>query len=303
MKYCLIWECSNSSYGSEQFRNHVVPFWFENYFKRENYLIIDNKPVVYIYDNSRQLWDSMAVEEMRAMYEDCRAYAKTQGFDGMIFMMQDPYWCEDKFKEPEERGYDGCFYYCGTVDRSRRNTSAEAAESQSAFIEKNVKEHPYQFNATVGCFWDPETRIYTLPYGGGTPSPTAWTYAKSMPYYMNFKDYRRVLRKAKEAADKAPADSMAHRVIMLDNWNEWDEGHWILPSYRFGFKYLQAIREELTERNNLPDYRLPDTLGFGPYDEVWGGKNLDLSAHNDQKIDDSEFLIYRKDGETVDFGK
>ena len=88
---------------------------------------------------------------------------------------------------------------------------------------------------------------------------------------------------------------------MIDNWNEWDEGHAVLPSYRFGFKYLQAIREELTERNNLPDYRMPDTLGFGPYDEVWGGKDIDLSKYNDQKIDSSEFLFYYKDGKVIDF--
>ena len=46
---------------------------------------------------------------------------------------------------------------------------------------------------------------------------------------------------------------------------------------------------------------MPDTLGFGPYDEVWGGKDLDLSARNNEKIDASEFLFYRKDGEIVDF--
>ena len=29
-----------------------------------------------------------------------------------------------------------------------------------------------------------------------------------------------------------------------------------------GFKYLQAVREVLTKRDNLPDYRLPDVLGL-----------------------------------------
>lgn len=52
---------------------------------------------------------------------------------------------------------------------------------------------------------------------------------------------------------------------MLDNWNEWGEGHYIAPHLAGGFKYLQAVREVFTKRNNLPDYRLPDQLGLGPY--------------------------------------
>lgn len=38
----------------------------------------------------------------------------------------------------------------------------------------------------------------------------------------------------------------------------------------FGFRYLEAIREELTERNNLPDYRMPQDLGFTGYNKAWG---------------------------------
>ena len=38
---------------------------------------------------------------------------------------------------------------------------------------------------------------------------------------------------------------------------------------KFGFKYLQAIREALTERNNLPDYRTPQDQGFTDYNKSW----------------------------------
>ena len=35
-----------------------------------------------------------------------------------------------------------------------------------------------------------------------------------------------------------------------------------MPSHEFGFGYLQAVREELTLRDNLPDYRLPQDIGL-----------------------------------------
>ena len=56
---------------------------------------------------------------------------------------------------------------------------------------------------------------------------------------------------------------------MLDNWNEWDEGHYLMPSCEFGFGYLQAVREVLTLRDNLPDYRLPDQLGTPSVNSTW----------------------------------
>ena len=56
---------------------------------------------------------------------------------------------------------------------------------------------------------------------------------------------------------------------MLDNWNEWSEGHYIAPTLGTGFKYLQAFRDVFTKCDNLPDYRTPHDIGLGPYDEMW----------------------------------
>ena len=71
-----------------------------------------------------------------------------------------------------------------------------------------------------------------------------------------------------------PADSIGRKLIMIDNWNEWDEGHYVAPSHEHGFKYLQAIREELTERDNLPDYRTPQEIGLSDFNKSWGEPDL-----------------------------
>ena len=69
--------------------------------------------------------------------------------------------------------------------------------------------------------------------------------------------------------DALPEGAWGKRMIMLDNWNEWDEGHFIAPNHKYGFGHLQAIREELTARDNLPDYRTPADQGFGGYNTSW----------------------------------
>ena len=88
-------------------------------------------------------------------------------------------------------------------------------------------------------------------------------------WYLQPENYRKLLEAMKRISDETPEDSWARKMIMIDNWNEWDEGHFVAPSHKFGFKYLQAIREALTARDNLPDYRTPQDQGFTGYNKSW----------------------------------
>ena len=73
----------------------------------------------------------------------------------------------------------------------------------------------------------------------------------------------------KGICDSLPENAWARKIMMIDNWNEWDEGHFVAPSHKFGYKYLQAIREALTACDNLPDYRTPRDQGFDCYNTSW----------------------------------
>jgi hypothetical protein len=37
--------------------------------------------------------------------------------------------------------------------------------------------------------------------------------------------------------------SSSKKIILFDNWNEYGEGHYILPTEEFGYGYLEAIKE------------------------------------------------------------
>ena len=287
MNFAIMFEAS-TRWGAcdyEDLMGNVLPFWFREYFSRPNYLKIDNKPVVFIYDPQQQLRDLLGGEEgMKKALDDCREEATKKGFDGMIFAELAKEWNEDPIEGTKKRGVDFCFRYINHPwSNELEQPSAEAYELEYKNNLKLLAKDPYRFVTTVSQFWDPEPRIKGLP---------AINY-KPNYYYLNFKDYRKLLRVTKDICDGAPEDSIAHKMIMVDNVNEWDEGHYLFPSYRFGFKHLQCIREELTDRENLPDYRMPQELGFGPYDEAWGGRDLDLSAHNDRKLDNGEFTHHR----------
>ncbi len=286
MNFAIMYEASDRWGASdrEDLMNNVLPFWFEQYFSRENYLKLDNKPVVFLYDPHRQLCKLLGGPEgMKDALDACRAVAVEKGFDGIIFAEQ-IIGNDDPIEGAKSRGVDFCFRY--TINCCQRQLETSSETAYDAQYKRNLNllsNDPYRSVITVTQFWDPEPRVKGLPAIPFTPNY----------YYLSFKDYRKMLRTAKNLSDGAPEGSIANRLIMVDNCNEWDEGHYLFPSYRFGFKHLQCIREELTERDNLPDYRMPESLGFGRYDEAWGGDSIDLSAYNYRKLDDGEFTHYR----------
>ena len=89
-------------------------------------------------------------------------------------------------------------------------------------------------------------------------------------------NWEKLLNNTKEMLLQIPENAMAKNMIMLDNWNEWCEGHYIAPHAKGGFEYLDAVRRALTKCDNTPDHVSPLENGYGPY-----GENIDLSLTQD----------------------
>lgn len=123
---------------------------------------------------------------------------------------------------------------------------------------------PSSYVTTASCFWDPEPRTTNDWIQQG------YYYDKEgAVWYLSPEKFREHLKDCKELTDSLSPDNPGRKIIMIDNWNEWDEGHFVAPSHKFGFKYLQAIREELTNCDNLPDYRMPQDIGLSNFNETW----------------------------------
>ena len=274
MKFAIMFE-TQPSWGasdSEDMIQNLMPFWLENYFKRENYLKIDNKPVLFVYDTKNQLADGFgSAAEQSRVFDLCREMARANGFDGMIFAAE--YRKDDLsvFDDFRARGYDFSFSYCHSI-KLPYPTDQQIIDAQLAATDLRMKHLPDYFVPTASCMWDPSPRLEKGVLIENTPE--RW----ERNWKLSPKSFRTLLRELVERMESLPRDSYANRLLMIDNWNEWDEGHYVSPSYEFGFNYLQAIREELTLRDNLPDYRLPDTLGFS-CNKSW--EEPDLSTYNE----------------------
>jgi len=75
-----------------------------------------------------------------------------------------------------------------------------------------------------------------------------------------------LLRQAKDFTATLPEGTLGRRMLLLDNWNEWGEGHYIAPYREYGFGYLDAVREVFAPTAGSHVDLLPEDLGLGPYD-------------------------------------
>ncbi|MBQ8233320.1 MAG: glycoside hydrolase family 99-like domain-containing protein [Lachnospiraceae bacterium] len=278
MKFAIMWECQwGLISGMDDLVNNLIPFWVENYFKDEQYLTIDGKPVLYIYDmkNLINFWGSEEknAEMIAVIHEEIKKY----GFTGIHISAthsQNDIHERNRWHTPigkmKEMGLDSIFQYCQQVgiDELTDEQYQEylktlmlkpefIIEDQLKKIQDRIDYDPYFGMYTVSCMRD--SRPWFPIFNIDPKKPM-------MQYRISPMEYKGLLKKFKEKIDKLPEDSIGRRIVVIDNWNEWSEGHYVAPCLENGFQYLQAIREILTCCDNLPDYRVPEMLNFGPYE-------------------------------------
>ena len=79
----------------------------------------------------------------------------------------------------------------------------------------------------------------TSPWDGTQDPGNGWA---------SVSDYRALAHWAKdEFMPTLPQDSLGRRMLMLANWNEFGEGHFMMPSNLAGFGYVDALREVFTD--------------------------------------------------------
>ena len=190
LHYSLIVETANAPVKSlDDWKNNVVPFLVEHYFKDPRFLVVDNKPVVAFFGGIKNTGDESAARDI------LRAQCVAAGFAGVTLL--------------------GC---TTTGDTGFEYTYTYA----KCFAAENVTNRI----SSPSVNWD--RSAWDLPY------QDSGTWRSAAEY------------KAQLLAQKAslPAKTgLAQTMWLLGNWNEYGEGHFLMPTEGLGFRYLDVIRE------------------------------------------------------------
>ena len=282
MKFAIMWECIwGKAQDKNDLINNLLPFWVEQYFSKPNYLKIDNKPVLFIYNLKEMMNTIGGFDKAKEAYAALREEIKKYGFDGIHLTANhlatridrtNQWW--DSLETYKKMGMDSNFQYGWQIaveDLSEKEYADYLAAG--GYLPGDYVLDFFKNQIDMRVDFDPNFTMFTA---SSMRDPEPWypifgfdEKGPMLRYIFSIPEYVEHLKYVKKTIDSLPETSVGKNILVLDNWNEWSEGHYIAPNLEHGFKKLQAIREIFTNRDNLPDYRMPETLGFGMYDEMW----------------------------------
>ncbi len=248
IKFTIMWENQNKGVAGvsdeDDLLNNLLPYWIETFFKHPSYLKIDNKPLLFIYRPEYLVDDLGSVENVRKALDKMREKCKEAGFAGLIIIGEyrglDPH----HLQLMKDLGLDYTSAYVWPIPD---NPTPDVA----------IKKQEEYWTKTRDMGIIPEIITLSMGWTGWQDEGSIW---KLPP-----KDFQILCEKAKEFIKGLPPHQLGSRMILIDNWNEWGEGHYIMPYREYGFGYLDAIRNVFGKGKKEHIDLIPEDLGLGPY--------------------------------------
>jgi hypothetical protein len=250
-KFCIMWENQGRNpvtwgrsgvAGEADLLKNLVPFWMTNYFTHPSYLKIDNKPLLFIYDAHKLAQDLGGPGNVPRAFEAMREAARRAGFAGLYLLGEYRGLDPDELRFRKALGFDYTFAYCWPI-----HNPPQAIPVQLDFIRKtrDLNILPEVITVSQGWSgWHNEGPMYRIPPRG----------------------YETLLRQAKDIIATLPKEELGSKLLLLDNWNEWSEGHYLAPHREYGFGYLDAVRRVFSDAKEPHKDLTPEEIGLGPYD-------------------------------------
>ncbi|MGO4545440.1 Ig-like domain-containing protein [Paenibacillus sp. 2TAB23] len=223
-KFAIMWEnAASRAKDSEDFRSNIVSYWIEYYFKDPRYMVIDNKPVLSIYSlNALKRDFGGTLEGVKAEMDYLRNAVKALGFDDIILLITSSASDPTSMSDRKQAGFDAVYAYSW-------DSMGGHAEVQKSYMTAQ---------RDTGI-------IDALPMISMGRDDLAWGGQEG--YYATPSEFQGVAQWTKDTLQPSmPAGSLGKKMVMLDNWNEFGEGHFIMPAGLAGFGYLDAIRNVFT---------------------------------------------------------
>lgn len=256
MQFAILWENENristGADGIDDLIDNLMPYWIENYFSKPSYLQVDGKPFFIIYGYQNFIDDMGGRENATVAVEKMKQTAKNAGFEGLFLVAEyhDPFHVDLHFLK--DIGFDAMTSYHWPSFSGFMPTVPETQRQIVEFQEKcwpKLKEiSGLPSITTISVGWDSEPWGFSYYKGQWTLTP----------------DYFRKLCESAKKYNLNNPDPVSNFII-IDNWNEYGEGHYIFPTRQYGFGHLTAIRNTFSiSKPNHIDI-LPEDIGLGPY--------------------------------------
>jgi hypothetical protein len=178
-----------------------------------------------------------------------REACKKAGFDGLYILGEYRGTDPKVLTRYKNFGLDYTFAYCWYVPNSPQPNVV--IDTQLDYIRKTQEMHDII----------PQVVTLSQAWSGWSDEGSVWKLPPA--------DFETLLRRGKEFVEtNISKDELGSKLMILDNWNEWSEGHYLAPYREYGFGYLDAVRRVFADdaEQTRHDDLIPADIGLGPYD-------------------------------------
>ncbi|MBO5060726.1 MAG: glycoside hydrolase family 99-like domain-containing protein [Clostridia bacterium] len=240
LDYSIMWTNTGSQYVERRdtleniFQNEYVPFWIEHYFKDPRYTKIDGKPVLYIFSGKELMTylsgDAETADEQAAAVKEQLDYLNS---------------------ECEKAGLGGVKVFVYNADDALMDTGSVAGKFTYGYMHKSAD--------ALATRYPQEERDTNIPILAVRQNQEAWDGPADV--YTSPATFRELAKTLKNELltdwDFTKMSSEGTKMLIIDNWNEYGEGHFIMPTKTFGFAYLDAFRDVFVGEDSHSDV-IPD---------------------------------------------
>ena len=222
-KFSIMFENSASSAKSaEDFKETIWPYWVDWYFTDSRYMSIDNKAVLTIYTYSKFVEQMGGEEKAKDVINFMKTEIKKYGYDGMLVFFSDRGANSANNKKMKDIGADGLVSY--TFGENSYSSQYQIDSMNSAYKAGNLDLVPSIGVGFNDVGWT----------GERTPNATTEEHTKVLEWARD--TYLPMLAK------RDSANAWKGKFVFMTTWNEYGEGHYIMPSGINGFGYLDDMR-------------------------------------------------------------
>jgi hypothetical protein len=236
LKFCLLVANHEGSEIGKKEWHDVTAEWL-TYFRRKEYLTVDNKPLIIFFSLSSLLKNFKSPDLIKAAFDSLRKAARDLGLEGVSIAA-----CinsEAQGKQALQCGFDlltGYNYHeKGFVVKNQLKIPIDSMRSAEKRAWNKYIDLSVPFIPVATLNWDPR------------PWSNASNKYASEPYYTGFSDksvYQSVSNLASWINDH-PGNTTRERIGLLYAWNEYGEGAWLTPSKNDKLHLLDGIKKAL----------------------------------------------------------
>ncbi len=217
----------------------------DKYFSRPNYYKIDGKPVFMIYDVDNLVKGLGSVEATREALDWFKQETVKAGHPGLELQLTA--WGE---RISNMSGVDGT-HTLSTKEVVPTLGFDSVTNYQFVHFCYMDKDYEKEILPIVYNEWARMDKDYTVPYYphvsiGWDNNPRFISYTPTVCRNNPPEAFKKALIKAKEYVD---THNLPAPLITVNSWNEWTETSYLEPDTKYGYGYLEAIRDVFVEED------------------------------------------------------